>query len=165
VTPLQDRAKRGVAISLAPLPPLGKNRAGRVCGLCNVSDWSLPVAALRLWQRTTEGEFYGELSTPAPNLGAAAGVLVRRGRYRRAATGDALATNCAEMSSLPGENTNPPAATRLQAAALALGRRGAPGPPRPFASFYAPASAAQRSSCRPASKWNPVSSIRTLPTV
>jgi hypothetical protein len=31
-----------------------------------VSDWSLPVAALRLWQRTTEGEFYGELSTPAP---------------------------------------------------------------------------------------------------
>jgi hypothetical protein len=49
-----------------PVPPLGKDRAGRACGLWNVSDWSLPVAALRLWQRTTEGEFYGELSTPAP---------------------------------------------------------------------------------------------------
>jgi hypothetical protein len=34
-----------------------------------VSDCSLPVAALRLWQRTTEGEFYGELSAPAPNWG------------------------------------------------------------------------------------------------
>jgi hypothetical protein len=48
------------------VPPLGKDRSGRACGLWNVSDCSLPVAALRLWQRTTEGEFYGELSTPAP---------------------------------------------------------------------------------------------------
>jgi hypothetical protein len=29
---------------------------------------ALPVAALRLWQRTTVGEFYGELSTPAPEI-------------------------------------------------------------------------------------------------
>jgi len=50
--------------ALVPVPPVGKDRAGRACGLCNVSDCS-PVAALRLWQRATEGEFYGELSTPA----------------------------------------------------------------------------------------------------
>ena len=53
--------------TVVSVPPLGKDRMGRACGLCNVSDFSLPVAALRLWQRTTEGEFYGELSTPAPN--------------------------------------------------------------------------------------------------
>lgn len=39
---------------------------------------ALPVAALRLWQRTTVGEFYGELSTPAPKIGVS-GPYVRRG--------------------------------------------------------------------------------------
>ena len=61
--------------ALVPCPPLRKNRAGRACGLCNVSDLSLPVAALRLWQRTTEGEFYGELSAPAPLCGGASPCL------------------------------------------------------------------------------------------
>jgi hypothetical protein len=67
IPPGNPRALRDTA--LVPVPPLGKNRAGRACGLCNVSDCSLPVAALRLWQRTTEGEFYGELSAPAPDRG------------------------------------------------------------------------------------------------
>jgi hypothetical protein len=68
IPPGNPRALRDTA--LVPVPPLGKNRAGRACGLCNVSDCSLPVAALRLWQRTTEREFYGELSAPAPNWGS-----------------------------------------------------------------------------------------------
>jgi hypothetical protein len=45
------------------------------------------------------------------------------------------------------------------------GGEGAPVPSRRIASFYAPASSAQRSICRPASRWSPLSSIRSRPTV
>jgi hypothetical protein len=38
-------------------------------------------------------------------------------------------------------------------------------PLRPIARLYAPASSAQRSTCRPASRWSPLSSSRTRPTV
>ena len=54
--------------ALVSVPPLRKNRAGRACGLCSVSDYS-PLAALRQCQRTTEEEFPGELSSPAPPIG------------------------------------------------------------------------------------------------
>jgi hypothetical protein len=63
--------------ALVPLPPLGKNRAGRACGLCNASDCS-PRRRVATVARTTVGEFYGELSTPAPKIGVS-GPYVRRG--------------------------------------------------------------------------------------
>ena len=55
--------------ALVSVPPQGKIGAERALRPLQRERLSRLLAALRLWQRTTEGEFPGELSSPAPQWG------------------------------------------------------------------------------------------------
>jgi hypothetical protein len=79
VARVQNVVQRVCAPPLVPLPPFGENRRGAGPAASATRTIVSPVAALRLWQRTSEGELPATLHA-RPNVRSVAFVRSTQGR-------------------------------------------------------------------------------------